>query len=129
MSEMRQRRKMWQVFADAGRGIRMAVQSERNLRIHLAVIPIVVATGIIMGLSGMEWVAVVFSIGIVIVAELVNSALEYLADTVHPEVDPGIRNAKDVASGAVLIAVLAAVVVGVIIFLPKLWEIWKQLQS
>ncbi len=126
---MRQQRRMWQVFADAGRGIRMAVQSERNLRIHLAVIPIVVATGIIMGLSGMEWVAIVFSIGIVIVAELVNSALEYLADTVHPEVDPGIRNAKDVAAGAVLIAVLAAVVVGVIIFLPKLWEIWKQLQS
>ena len=126
---MRQQRRMWQVFADAGRGIRMAVQSERNLRIHLAVISIVVVTGFILGLSGMEWVAIVFSIGIVIVAELVNSALEYLADTVHPEVDPGIRNAKDVAAGAVLIAVLAAVVVGVIIFLPKLWEIWKQLQS
>ncbi len=117
------------MFADAGRGIRMAVQSERNLRIHLAVISIVVVTGFILGLSGMEWVAIVFSIGIVIVAELVNSAFEYLADTVHPEVDPGIRNAKDVAAGAVLIAVLAAVVVGVIIFLPKLWEIWKQLQS
>jgi undecaprenol kinase len=129
MSEMRQQRRMWQVFADAGRGIRMAVQSERNLRIHLAVISIVVVTGFILGLSGMEWVAIVFSIGIVIVAELVNSAFEYLADTVHPEVDPGIRNAKDVAAGAVLIAVLAAVVVGVIIFLPKLWEIWKQLQS
>jgi len=126
---MRQQRRMWQVFADAGRGIRMAVQSERNLRIHLAVISIVVVTGFILGLSGMEWVAIVFSIGIVIVAELVNSAFEYLADTVHPEVDPGIRNAKDVAAGAVLIAVLAAVVVGVIIFLPKLWEIWKQLQS
>jgi diacylglycerol kinase len=129
MSEMRQQRRMWQVFADVGRGIRMAVQSERNLRIHLAVISIVVVTGFILGLSGMEWVAIVFSIGIVIVAELVNSAFEYLADTVHPEVDPGIRNAKDVAAGAVLIAVLAAVVVGVIIFLPKLWEIWKQLQS
>ena len=129
MSEMRQRRRKWQMFAYAGRGIRMAVQSERNLRIHLAVIPIVVVTGFVMGLSGMEWVAIAFSIGIVIVAELVNSALEYLADAVHPEVDPGIRNAKDVAAGAVLIAVLAAVVVGVIIFPPKLWEIWKQLQS
>ncbi|MCG8602438.1 MAG: diacylglycerol kinase family protein [Verrucomicrobiales bacterium] len=129
MSDMRQARKLWLAFADAGRGFCIAIRSERNLRIHLCVAAIVVVSGFVLDVSSLEWVALVFCIGLVITVEMLNSALEYLADTVHPEMDAGIRNAKDVAAGAVLIAVLAAVVVGVIIFLPKLWEIAKQLES
>lgn len=127
MSDMRQPRSMRRVFADAMRGIRVATRSERNLRIHFCIVIVVVVLGFFLNVSGWEWVALVFCIGIVLVAEMINSAVESLADTTHPEKHPGIRDTKDIAAGAVLIAVLAAVVVGVIIFLPKLWELGKQL--
>lgn len=122
MSDPRQRR-LWQCFADAGRGIRTVARSERNFCIHLAVLLAVVVAGFFLGLSGGEWLAVVLCAGLVLVAEVFNTALEYLADAVHPEADPGIRNAKDASAGAVLIAVVAAAVVGAIVFVPKLWDL------
>lgn len=81
-----------------------------------------VVIGFVLGLSAGEWVAVVLAIGIVMATEVVNTAIEYLADAVHPEMDPGIRRAKDAAAGGVLIASVAAAAVGAIVYLPKLWE-------
>ena len=122
MSDPRKRR-LWQSFADAGRGILAVARSERNFCIHLVVLLIVIVAGLILGLSGGEWLAVVLCAGLVLAAEVFNTAIEYLADAVHPEADLGIRNAKDASAGAVLIAVVAAVIVGAIIFLPKLWDL------
>ena len=68
----------------------------------------------------MEWCWITLAIGLVLLAEMFNTAIEYLTDLASPEIHPLAKKTKDVASGAVLIAALVAVVIGLLIFLPKL---------
>lgn len=110
-----------QSFVDAGRGLVTVLRTEWNFRIHAAVALLVTIAGFVFGISAGEWLAVVLSAGIVFMAEVFNTALEYLADAVHPEADRGVGMAKDAAAGGVLIAAVAAAVVGAIVFLPKVW--------
>lgn len=110
-----------QSFVDAGRGVRTVLRTEWNFRIHFAIFALIIASGFFFGISAGEWLAIVLSAGLVFMAEVFNTALEYLADAVHPEVDRGIGMAKDAAAGGVLIAAVAAALVGAIIFLPKVW--------
>ena len=105
------------------RGLVSVFQRERNFRIHVALATLVVVAGLLFQVSSFEWIALILCIGIVIAAEAMNSAIESLADTVHPEMDPGIRLAKDAAAGSVLLASLAAAIVGGIVFIPKIWEL------
>ncbi len=118
--------KWWQCFCDAARGFKTAWGSERNLRVHVFLLVFAVVLGFFLTLSGGEWLALILCAAVVLVAELLNTALEYLCDAVRPEADPGIGKAKDVAAGAALIAALAAVVVGAILFLPKLWDLFTK---
>lgn len=113
---------LWNCFRDAGRGLASVVRTEPNFRIHLGILVVVIIAGFVFRISLIEWLAVVMVAGLVVVAEVLNTALEYLADATHPEVDPGIGRAKDASAGAVLVASGAAVVVGLLIFLPKLWQ-------
>ena len=76
--------------------------------------------GIGLKISTTEWIAVTGCIGLVLMAEGFNSSIEALCDKVSPEMDPLIGHSKDLAAGAVLIAAIAAAVIGMIIFLPKL---------
>jgi diacylglycerol kinase len=85
-----------------------------------------VALGFFLSLSMGEWIALVLCIALVLVAELLNTAIEYLCDALHPDLHPEIGRAKDVAAGAVLIAALAAMTVGAILFLPKLWDLFTK---
>lgn len=110
-----------QSFVDAGRGVRTVLRTEWNFRIHFAIFILIIASGFFFGISAGEWLAIVLSAGLVFMAEVFNTALEYLADAVHPEVDRGIGMAKDAAAGGVLIAAVAAALVGAIVFLPKVW--------
>ncbi len=110
-----------QSFVDAGRGFVTVLRTEWNFRIHAAIALIVAAAGFAFRISSGEWLAVVLSAGLVFMAEVFNTALEYLADAVHPEADQGVGMAKDAAAGGVLIAAVAAAVVGAIVFLPKAW--------
>ncbi|PAW64123.1 MAG: hypothetical protein B9S36_03265 [Verrucomicrobiia bacterium Tous-C2TDCM] len=110
-----------QSFVDAGRGFVTVLRTEWNFRIHTVVALLATLAGFFFGISEEEWLAVVLSAGIVFMAEVFNTALEYLADAVHPEVDRGVGMAKDAAAGGVLIAAVAAAVVGAIVFLPKVW--------
>lgn len=114
----------WQSFVDAGRGFAAVLRSEWNFRIHLAVAVIVAVAGFAFQISVGEWIALILSVALVFLAEVFNTALEYLADAIHPEADRGVGLAKDAAAGAVLIAAVAAAAVGAIVFLPKLWEKW-----
>jgi len=116
------RRRGWRNFQDAGRGFASACRTEWNVRIHLAALVAVVVSGFLLRISAGEWSAVLLSAGLVLAAELFNTALEYLADAVHPDEHPLVGRAKDAGAAAVLIAALAAAVVGGIVFLPKLWE-------
>lgn len=112
-----------QSFVDAGRGFVTVLRTEWNFRIHAVVALLVTVAGFFFGISEGEWLSVVLSAGLVFMAEVFNTALEYLADAVHPEVDRGVGMAKDAAAGGVLIAAVAAAVVGAIVFLPKVWAL------
>lgn len=99
----------------AVRGILAAVADERNVRIHCGIALAAVVFGIILRISLVEWALIVFAIGLVLSAELINTAVEHLADRVTKKRDPLIARAKDTAAGGVLIAAVAAAAVGVIV--------------
>lgn len=110
-----------QSFVDAGRGFVTVLRTEWNFRIHAVMAALVTLAGFFFRIDVGEWLAVVLSAGLVFMAEVFNTAMEYLADAVHPEADQGVGMAKDAAAGGVLIAAVAAAVVGAIVFLPKVW--------
>ncbi len=104
-------------FGHALRGLRVFV-SQPNARIHCAAAAVVVALGAWLGVSAMEWVALVLAIALVMGAEALNTALEYVVDLASPEWHALARDAKDVAAAAVLICSLGAAVVGLLVFAP-----------
>ena len=105
----------------ACQGIVFAFCHERNLRFHAVAMGLVFALAGRLSFSSLEWVILVLTVSQVIVAEMVNSALEYLTDlTVGNQWHPFAKRVKDVAAGAVLITALAAVLIGGLLFLPKL---------
>ncbi len=107
-------------FRNAGRGLAAMLASEPNARIHALAVVVAVAAGLGFGITRSEWLAVVLSIGLVFVAEGMNTALEALCDVVSPQWHPGIARAKDVAAGAVLLAALTALVVATVVFGPRI---------
>jgi diacylglycerol kinase (ATP) len=107
-------------FANAWRGVTVFIRQEHNAWIHCAVTILVIIAGLLFHISISEWIAVFFAIGLVLAAEAINSAIERLSDVVQPEKDDRIRDVKDISAGAVLICAIAAAVIGIIIFLPKM---------
>ena len=103
-------------FRDAFRGLGHAWFSERNMAIHAAAAVAVVAVGWWLQVSRVDWCLLVLSMAVVVAAELVNTAIEYLARAMTDEEDERIGRALDISSGAVLITALGAAVVGVIVF-------------
>ncbi len=108
-------------FKYAFSGIRLAFKTERNMKIYLAIIILVIMMGIILNISAIEWIMCVFAIGLVISAELINTSLEVLTDVVMPERNYKAKVVKDVAAGAVLISSISAGIIGLIIFIPKIF--------
>lgn len=107
-------------FGYAWKGIHQCIGKEQNLSFHLIATVVVVAAGFFFGITRTEWMIVVLCIGVVIAAELFNTAIERLVDLVSPERHPIAGFVKDVAAGAVLVCAVAAAIVGGIIFLPYL---------
>ena len=107
-------------FGYAGRGILVLVLTQGNALIHLAATVAVITAGFFFKVTAGEWAALVLSMAAVWIAEGLNTAIEALADCITQENDPLIRRATDVAAGAVLIAAMAAAVVGGIVFGPRL---------
>lgn len=107
-------------FTHAIRGIRIFFMSTHNAWIHGVAAVIAIAFGIILKISIVEWVLVLLAIGLVLVAEAFNTAIEIDINLTSPEFHPYARDTKDVAAGAVLIASIIAGIIGCIIFIPKL---------
>ncbi len=107
-------------FKYAWQGIKSLVIGEHNARIHLFATICVIAAGLLLQLSYLEWAVIALCIGGVFMAEALNSAVEALCDKVSTEYDPLIGKAKDLAAGAVLLFVCGAVVAGLCVFVPKL---------
>lgn len=107
-------------FKYAFQGIGYLFRNEHNAWIHLFVAVCVITAGFLLRVNIGEWIAIIFAIGMVLVAEAFNTAIEALSDAISPNYNQLIKRAKDVAAGGVLLAVIAAVVIGLIIFIPKL---------
>ena len=107
-------------FTYAFNGLRVLLKEEHNSRIHLFVTICVVVAGVVFHISPLEWVAVVFAIGMVFGSEIFNSSIEDLADVVCPKRDERIKKVKDLSAAAVLVSALTALIIGLIIFIPKI---------
>ncbi|PXW94305.1 diacylglycerol kinase (ATP) [Sphaerotilus hippei] len=108
----------------AWRGVVVLLRGEVNARLHVAAALGCVALGAWLRLDRREWVVLALAITLVIVAEALNTAIERVVDLASPEWHALARDAKDVAAGAVLIASAGAVVVGLLVFGPRLWSLW-----
>ncbi len=108
-------------FAYAFKGIVYVMKNESNMHIHLIAATFVIIAGFVFGVSLMEWCVLIIAITMVIVAETMNTSLELLTDLVSPDYHPLAGKAKDVAAGAVTLAAIGAAIIGLVIFLPKIF--------
>lgn len=106
-------------FGHAIGGVSRVVK-ERNMRIHIVVAVVVIACGFLLKLSALEWIAIALASGGVFASETFNTAIEMLSDRVCDSYDANIKLVKDVAAAAVVIQAVAAVITGLIIFIPKI---------
>lgn len=107
-------------FRYAFTGIKTAIKDERNMKIHLLAAMMVVALGILLHIQVWEWIVCIAWIVLVIGAEMFNTAIENTVDLVTKEYSQFAEKAKDVSAGAVLVIAVGAAVSGVLIFLPKI---------
>mgnify|MGYP001639334873 FL=1 len=107
-------------FYYAFQGIKVNILTERNLAIHFCVMLLVIVCGFTFKISTTEWLICILLFGFVITLELMNTAIETAIDICKPEINPKAKLAKDTAAGAVLVVAIVAVVVGIIIFGPKI---------
>ena len=116
--------KLIKSFLNAAHGIGFLFKSQPNARIELTIAVIVLISGFLFKISAAEWCIILLCIALVISFEGINTALEVIADKLHPGFSKEIGVAKDVAAGAVLITALVAAIVGFIIFAPRLLQLW-----
>jgi len=107
-------------FGFAFRGVATLLASQHNAWIHAAATLAVVGLGLALGVSRLEWALLVFAIALVWTAEGLNTALEWLCDVAAPEYHPLVKQAKDVAAAAVLLAAIGSALVGLLVFGPRL---------
>ena len=99
------------------------VQSQHNAWVHAVATLVVVAVGLLAGLTRLEWFVLVLAIVAVWTAESLNTAFEFLCDVTSPEFHPLVEKAKDVAAGAVLITAIGATAIGLLVFAPYLGRV------
>ena len=107
-------------FGFAFNGLKILFSEEHNARIHLIAAVIVIIAGFCFHISALEWMAVVLAIGLVITMEIINSAIENMADFVSPERHEMIKKIKDLSAAGVLVSAVTALIIGLIIFVPKI---------
>jgi diacylglycerol kinase len=112
-----------QSFRFALNGLRSLLKYEHNSRIHSIAAIAVIILGLLMKINPIEWSLLIIVIGMVFIAELLNSSLESFADSLKPEWNDLIGKAKDYSAAAVLVAAIISLVIGIIIFVPKLLDL------
>lgn len=110
-------------FRFAFNGLRVLIKEEHNSRIHLFATVCVLIAGFIFKISTFEWIAIIFSIGFVFTLEIINSAIENISDFISPEKHDSIKKIKDLSAAGVLISAFTALIIGLIIFIPKILTI------
>jgi len=111
-------------FRYAFRGMWTLIRTEHSIMVQLVIAFMVCIAGFVVGLSSTEWILQILAIAMVLVAESLNTGIEKLCDFVHPEHSKRIGMIKDISAGAVTFAALAAVLVGLLIYLPKFTDLF-----
>lgn len=112
-------------FGFAFSGIAYAFKTQRNIKIHLAIGILAVILGIVFGVDVTDWIAITICIFCMFALELINTSIESVVDMVSPQWSEPAKRAKDCAAGAVCIAAFGSVVVGCIVFIPKLLALFN----
>lgn len=110
-------------FVFAFRGILAFFRRESKGALHLLAAILAVALSLVFRITALEWLFVVLAIGMVFIAEFFNTIAEVMSDLIQPEYDQRVGDIKDMAAGAVLIAAVVALIIGLVIFLPRLLEL------
>lgn len=108
-------------FSHALRGLGMVLRAEQNFRVQLLIAVLAVALGFILKLRGAEMIVILVVSMFVLVLELLNSGTERLVDVVQPRLHHAARDIKDIMAGAVLVSSVIAVIIALIIFVPKIF--------
>jgi diacylglycerol kinase (ATP) len=110
-------------FRYAAQGFLYIVRYEHNARIHLFISGVVLIMGFLLHIKRLEWVLVLLCMGFVLTAEMFNTTIEKLSDIVSPQRNEQIRVIKDVSAAVVLLSSFIAMLAGLIVFVPYLWQL------
>jgi diacylglycerol kinase len=116
-------KKFFNAVVFALQGIKQFISRDRNGKIQIVMGVTAIILGFTVSLSSFQWLLVLFCIGLVISLEMINSAIERYCDLVTTDFHPGIKVIKDVAAGAVLVASIMSLIIGLIIFIPALVQL------
>lgn len=116
--------KRLQSFKFAFNGLKILFRDEHNARVHLFGAFLAIALGFCLDISDLEWLAIIVMIGFVLVLETLNSAFERVANFICLQQNQNIKEIKDLAAAGVLLAAITALMVGAIIFIPKIIKIY-----
>lgn len=108
----------------AWNGIRIAVLNEQQVQRQLIISLLVLTLGLLFRFTGSEWMRVIACMAAVIALELVNTAIEVLCNLVQPGLHPMVKRIKDISAGAVLVASIAAAVIGGLLFYPHIQKLF-----
>ena len=120
---MRKMKKIRNSFKYAIEGIWTSFKTERNMKIHIFIMILVIIAGIILKINKSEWIICIILFAIVIGSELFNTSIETIVDMVMPEKNEKAKIAKDVSAGAVLVVAIGTAIIGLVIFVPRILNI------
>jgi diacylglycerol kinase len=119
---MESKHSLFKSFKFASEGLKIAFIKGRNFRIQIIIGLLAVIAGMVLNLSMPEWLDLTLVISLVLILELVNTVIETILDIVNPEVSERVKIAKDVAAATVLLASIGSVIIGALLFIPKIFR-------
>jgi len=114
--------RLFKSFTYAFQGLFRVLREEQNLKLQLIAAVLVIALGVYFGISHIEWALLLLAIFLVILMEIINSAIERVSDVLKPRIHSYVKEIKDIMAAAVMMASLLAIIMGVIIFYPHLFK-------
>ncbi len=119
-------KKLANSFKYAFQGLISSFKTERNMKLHILIMIITIIVGIVLKINTTEWITCIILFGLVISAELFNTVIETVVDMIVQYKDPKAKLAKDISAGAVLVLAISSAIIGLIIFIPKLFILLKR---
>lgn len=128
-SDLQDKKKRWYDIGlrFALNGLKEAIKTERNMKVHMAATVLVILLAISLEVTIIEWTILLLTIAMVIGMELMNTALEHALDYLAPERTKEIKAAKDIAASSVLVVSIMASIIGFMLFFPKIMDLFKSI--